>query len=95
MKHLQFNSFKEFFDYFELPKSCTIRLTSDETAYFEFKPYEKDNVVIKGWVHEFDHYNVQVSFKYREFSLGSDTWSLEYANKMIGKIDYYFEEYED
>lgn len=49
MNHKIFNTFEEFFEYFELPKSCSIRLTSEECAYFEFYPYKNDIVVIPCW----------------------------------------------
>lgn len=94
MKHIVFNSFDEFFAWFDLPKSCAIRIGSDETAYFEFQPY-KDGVTIRGWVYEFDHTEVIVDFKYRQFSLGRTTWSIEKAKEIIKKVDYYYEEYED
>lgn len=84
-----FYTFQEFFEYFELPRHCSKRLTSEETAYFEFHPYKGDAVVIRGWIEEFNHEYVQVSFKYREFGLGDVVWSFEDAKKYIKKIDYY------
>ena len=92
MAHSIFYTFEEFFEYFNLPQQCSIRLTSEETAYFEFCPYKGDAVVIRGWIEEFDHKEVQVSFKYREFGLGSTIWSFEDAKKYIRKIDYYYED---
>ena len=92
MAHRIFYTFEEFFEYFELPQRCSIRLTSEETAYFEFHPYKEDVVVIRGWIEEFNHKEVQVSFKYREFRLGSAVWSFEDAKKYIRKIDYYYED---
>ena len=92
MSHRIFYTFKEFFEYFELPRNCSIRLTSEETAYFEFRPYKEDVVVIRGWIKEFNHKEVQVSFKYREFGLGDAVWSFEDAKKHIRKIDYYYED---
>ena len=94
-KHIPFNTFDEFFEFFDLPKSCSIRLTSDEIAHFEFHPYKNDIVVIRGWIEEFDHNEVQVSFKYREFDLGRTIWNLETARKYISKIDYYYEDYDE
>jgi len=90
--HRIFNSFEEFFEYFKLPRNRSIRLASEETAYFEFHPYKGDDVVIRGWIKEFNHKEVQVSFKYREFGLGGTVWSFEDAKKYIRKIDYYFED---
>ena len=90
MKHIVFNSFDEFFAHFDLPKNCSVRIGSDETAYFEFQPY-KDGVTIRGWVREFDHTEVIVEFKYREFDLGRTTWSLCSAKANIKKVDYYYE----
>jgi len=49
-------------------------------------------VTIRGWIKEFNHKEVQVSFKYREFNLGDTIWSFEDAKKYIKKIDYYYEE---
>lgn len=92
MSHRIFYSFEEFFEYFELSRNCSIRLTSEETAYFEFHPYKVDVVVIRGWIKEFNYKEVQVSFKYREFWLGSTVWSFEDAKKYIQKIDYYYED---
>ena len=92
MNHRIFYTFEEFFEYFELPRHCSIRLTSTENAYFEFYPYKEDVVVIRGWIKEFNHKEVQVSFKYREFSLGGAVWSFEDAKKYIRKIDYYYED---
>jgi hypothetical protein len=89
MAHRIFSTFEEFFEYFELPRHCSLRLTSDEIAYFEFYPYKGDVVVIRGWIKEFNHKEVQVSFKYKEFGLGSTVWSFEDAKKYIRKIDYY------
>lgn len=94
MKHIVFNSFDEFFAHFNLPKSCSVCIGSDENAYFEFQPY-KDGVTIRGWVCEFDHTEVIVDFKYREFDLGRTTWSMEKAKANIKKVDYYYEDYED
>lgn len=92
MNHIIFYTFEEFFEYFSLPQNCSIRLTSEQCAYFEFYPYKSDIVCIRGWIHEFNHKEVQVSFKYREFSLGRTVWSFEDANKYIRKIDYYYED---
>ena len=92
MSHRVFHTFEEFFNYFNLPKHCSIRLTSAENAYFEFQPYKGDVVVIRGWIEEFNHEEVQVSFKYKEFSLGSAVWSFEKAKEYIRKIDYYYED---
>ncbi len=92
MKHKVFYTFEEFFEYFKLSPKCSIRLTSDEFAHFPFKPYKSDYVTFHGYIKEFNHQNVQVSFKYKEFSLGSTTWSLEDAKKYIGRIDYYYED---
>ena len=91
MKHIVFNSFDEFFAFFDLPKTCSIRIGSDENAYFEFQPY-KDGVTIRGWVREFDHTDVLVEFKYKEFNLGRTTWSMEKAKATIKKVDYYYED---
>ena len=92
MKHRIFYTFEEFFEYFSLPQKCSRRLSSEECAYFEFYPYKSDIVIIRGWIKEFNHREVQVSFKYREFSLGNTTWSYDDAKKYISKIDYYYEE---
>ena len=92
MKNRIFNSFEEFLSYFKLSKNCSMRLTSEQWAYFEFYPYKNDNVCIRGWIDEFNHKEVQVSFKYREFNLGRTVWSFEDANKYIRKIDYYYED---
>ncbi len=92
MTHRIFYTFEEFFEYFKLPQHCSIKLTSEETAYFEFYPYKNDIVTIRGWIKEFNHKEVQVSFKYREFNLGDTIWSFEDAKKYINKIDYYYEE---
>ncbi len=92
MAHRIFHTFEEFFEHFELPRNCTIRLTSEENAYFEFYPYKGDVVVIRGWIEEFNHKEVRVSFKYREFRLGSTVWSFEEAKEYIRKIDYYYED---
>lgn len=92
MSHRIFYTFEEFFEYFELPRHCSIRLTSEENAYFEFHPYKKDVVVIRGWIEEFNHKEVQVSFKYKEFRLGGIVWSFEEAKEYIRKIDYYYED---
>jgi len=92
MSHRIFDTFEEFFDYFELPRHCSIRLTSEENAYFEFRPYKGDAVVIRGWIEEFNHKEVRVSFKYKEFGLGGTIWSFEDAKKYIRKIDYYYED---
>ncbi len=92
MAHRNFSTFEEFFEYFELPMHCTIRLTSGETAYFEFCPYKGDAVVIRGWIEEFNHKEVKVSFKYKEFRLGEMVWPFEDAKKYIQKINYYYEE---
>ena len=92
MSHRIFNTFEEFFKYFELPQHCTIRLNSEQCAYFEFYPYNRDIVVIRGWIEGFNHKEVRVSFKYREFRLGSTVWSFEEAKKYIQKIDYYYED---
>lgn len=94
MKHIVFNSFDEFFAHFDLPKNCSILLSSDKNAYFEFQPYN-DGVTIRGWVLEFNHTDVIVKFKYRECNLGSATWSIEKAKTNIKKVDYYYEDYED
>lgn len=90
--HRTFYTFEEFFEYFKLPQHCSMRLTSEENAYFEFHPYKGDDVIIRGWIEEFNHKEVQVSFKYREFSLGGTVWSFEDAKKYIQKIDYYYED---
>lgn len=95
VKHITFNTFDEFFEYFDLPKSCAYRLGSDENAYFEFQPYKNDSTTIRGWIKEFDHTEVEVSFKYREFDLGRTIWTLENARKYISKIDYYYEDYDE
>lgn len=92
MSHRTFYTFEEFFEYFELPRNCSIMLTSEETAYFEFHPYKGDVVVIRGWIKELNHKEVQVSFKYKEFGLGGTVWSFEDAKKYIQKIDYYYED---
>ena len=92
MNHRIFNTFDDFFEYFKLPQHCSIRLNSNETAYFEFYTYRGDIVVIRGWIKEFNHKEVQVSFKYREFGLGGTVWSFEDAKKYIRKIDYYYED---
>ena len=92
MAHITFHTFEEFFNHFELPQHCSMRLTSAENAYFEFNPYKGDNVVIRGWVKEFNNKEVRVSFKYKEFWLGGVVWSFEDAKKYIQKIDYYYEE---
>ena len=92
MVHKIFYTFEEFFEYFELPWNCSMRLTSEENAYFEFHPYKNDDVVIRGWIKEFNHKVVQVSFKYREFWLGDAVWSFGDAKKYIQKIDYYHED---
>ena len=92
MAHRIFYTFEEYFEYFELPQHCSIRLTSEENAYFEFQPYKVDAVVIRGWIEEFNHKEVRVSFKYKEFRLGSAVWSFEDAQKYIQKIDYYYED---
>lgn len=81
MKHRIFYSFEGFFEYFELPQHCSIRLTSEENAYFEFHPYKGDAVVIRGWIEEFSHKEVRVSFKYKELRLGGTVWSFEDAKK--------------
>ena len=91
MSHITFYTFVDFFEYFNLPEHCSVRISSDENAYFEFHPYKGDNVVIRGWIKEFNHEEVQVSFKYRQFGLGDAVWSFEDAKKYIQKIDYYFE----
>jgi hypothetical protein len=87
-----FDTFEEFFKYFELSQHCSIRIPSNENAYFEFHPYKGDNVVIRGWIKEFNHEEVRVSFKYKEFNLGDTVWSFEDAKKYIRRIDYYYEE---
>lgn len=87
-----FYTFEEFFEYFKLPRHCSMRLTFKEIAYFEFHPYKGDDVVIRGWIEEFNHKEVRVLFKYREFSLGGTVWSFEDAKKYIQKIDYYYED---
>ena len=92
MLHKTFNTFEEFFEYFKVPRHGSIRLPSNENAYFEFQPYERDTVVIRGWIEEFNHEEVQVSFKYKEFRLGSAVWSFEDAKKYIQRIDYYYED---
>lgn len=92
MAHRIFHTFEEFFEHFGLPQHCSKKLTSEETAYFEFHPYKKDAVVIRGWIEEFSHEEVRVSFKYREFRLGGAIWSFEDAKKYIQKIDYYYED---
>lgn len=92
MSHRIFYTFEEFFEYFELPRHCSIRLTSEEIAYFEFHPYKEDVVVIRGWIEEFNNKEVQVSFKYKEFRLGGILWFFEEAKEYIRKIDYYYED---
>ncbi len=92
MVYKKFNSFEEFFSYFNLSKNCSIRLTSEECAYFEFKPYKNDDVVIRGWIKEFNCEEVNVSFKYREFNLGSTIWNIDTAKKFIPYVDYWCEE---
>jgi len=92
MSHRTFNTFEKFFEYFNLPQHCSIRISSAENAYFEFHPYKGDAVVIRGWIKEFNNKEVQVSFKYKEFSLGDAVWSFDDAKKHIQKIDYYYED---
>lgn len=86
----EFNSVQDFIKYFNLGKGCTKSI--DGSAYFEFTPYSKDNVIIRGWIVEVSNTQICVSFKYREFSLGYTSWSIEQANKYITHINYWYDE---
>ena len=90
MKHKEFKSVAEFLEFFNLPKKTTRRV--DETAYFEFKPYEKDDTTIRAWIKSISNSHVSVTFKYKMFDLGDAVWDMETAEKHIKDISYYYEE---
>ena len=90
MKHKVFKSIDEFLKFFGIKKNYEYTIEDGNTAYFEFQPYKNDKTTIRGWIESFDSDDIYVSFKYREFELGSTIWNIETARKRIKSIDYYY-----